>query len=262
VEIPVPGEGAQVDDHTVTGRVLAVLDAVAAHDGPMSLAELTRAVAIPKPTVRRIATDLCSRRMLQRCADGGYLLGAHMLELGMRAASQLGLRQAATPYLQELLARTGEIAWIGALSGTSVTLVDSAYGANRAADVRRRSWPMDMYSPAFQATAGGRVLLASEPELVESLRVRPIPALTPHTTTSWSRLTTTLEAVRDTGVATEHQECALGFSCVATGLHDPNGHLIGILGVTGHTTNLSVQRLTRPLLNAARDITRTLTETG
>lgn len=248
-----------MDDHTVIGRVLALLDAVAAHEGPMSLAELTRAVAIPKPTVRRIAADLCSRQMLQRCIDGGYLLGPHMVELGMRAASQLGLRQAATPYLQDLLARTGEIAWIGALSGTTVTLVDSAYSANRADDVRRRSWPMDMYSPAFQATAGGRVLLANEPDLVERLRARPLRALTPHTTTSWARLRTTLEAVRDTGIATEHQECALGFSCVATGLHDQNGNLVGILGVTGHTTNLSIQRLIRPLRTAASDITRTLT---
>ncbi|HEX6356653.1 helix-turn-helix domain-containing protein [Actinophytocola sp.] len=94
-----------MDDHTVTGRILAVLDAVADHDGPISLAELTRAVAVPKPTVRRIAADLCARRMLRRCADdGGYLLGPRVLELGMRAAAQLDLRQAATPYLQDLFA--------------------------------------------------------------------------------------------------------------------------------------------------------------
>jgi DNA-binding IclR family transcriptional regulator len=86
-----------MDDHTVTGRVLAVLETVAAHDRPMSPAELTRAVAIPRPTVRRIATDLCGRRMLRQGVDGGYLLGP-----GMRAASQSGLRQAATPNMQDL----------------------------------------------------------------------------------------------------------------------------------------------------------------
>ncbi|HEX6356652.1 MAG TPA: IclR family transcriptional regulator C-terminal domain-containing protein [Actinophytocola sp.] len=139
--------------------------------------------------------------------------------------------------------------------------MDSAYGANRAADVRRRGWPMDRYSPAFQATAGGRVLLANEPGLLERLRARPVRALTRHTTTSWTRLTATLESVRDTGIATEHQECTLGFSCMATGLRDQNSNLIGILGVTGHTITLSSQRLVQPLRNAARDITRTLTDT-
>lgn len=262
VEILLPGEEERVDDRTVTGRVLAVLDAVAAHDGPMSLAELTRVVAVPKPTVRRIASDLCSRRMLQRCDDGGYLLGSRVLELGIRAESQLGLRQAATPYVQELLARTGEIAWITALSGTAITHVDSAYGANRVADIRRRSWPMDVDSPAFQATAIGRLLLASEPELVNRPRARPLRGLTPHTTTSWHRLTDVFQAIRDTGIAFEHEECALGYSCVAIGLYDQNGNLVGILGVTGHTTKLPIQRLIQPLRAAARDITSTLTETG
>ncbi|MEV6984738.1 helix-turn-helix domain-containing protein [Sphaerisporangium sp. NPDC051017] len=74
-----------MDDRTVTGRAAAILDAVAAGD-PMTLAELTRAVGIPKPTVRRIAADLMSRRLLARCADGRYRLGVHLLELGVRAA--------------------------------------------------------------------------------------------------------------------------------------------------------------------------------
>ena len=247
-----------MDDHTVTGRVLAVLDAVAAHGGEMSLAELTRAVDIPKPTVRRIAMDLCERRILRRCADGGYVLGAHILELGMRAAARLDLRHTATPYVQDLLARSGEIAWIGALSGSTVTLVDSAFGANRAEDVRRGRWPTDLYSPALHATASGRVLLADKPDLLDRLRSRPLRASTPHTSTSWPRVSASLAAVRDTGIAIEREEYVLGYSCVATGLRSPDGELIGILGVTGHTASLSTRRLIQPLLIAARDITRIL----
>lgn len=251
-----------MDDRTVTGRVLAVLDAVAAHGGPMSLAELTRVVGVPKPTVRRIASDLCSRRMLQRCDDGGYLLGSRVLELGMRAASQLGLRQAATPHVQELFARTGEIAWITVFSGTAVTLVDTAYGANRAADVHRGGWPSDVGRPAFQATATGRLQLANDPELVDRLRMRPLRALTPYTTTSWRRLTDMFHSIRDTGIAVEHEECGLGYSCVAVGLHDQNGKLAGVLGVTGHTTKLPIRRLVPPLRAAASHITSALAETG
>jgi DNA-binding IclR family transcriptional regulator len=49
-----------------------VLDAVAAHSQPVTLAELVRRTGIPKSTVRRIATDLVAQRMLERCDDGRY----------------------------------------------------------------------------------------------------------------------------------------------------------------------------------------------
>ncbi|MEV6714473.1 hypothetical protein AB0M48_20830 [Lentzea sp. NPDC051208] len=56
----------------------------------------------------------------------------------------------------------------------------------------------------------------------------------------------------------EHEQNRLGFSCTAVGLRDGAGTLVGVLGVTGRTANLSVQRLARPLRTAAEDITRTL----
>ncbi|QXJ20583.1 helix-turn-helix domain-containing protein [Actinomadura graeca] len=245
-----------MDDHTVAGRVVAVLDAVALHRDPVTLAELTREVGIPKPTVRRIAADLVARRMLQRCPDGRYRLGAHLLHLGTRAAVQHGLLQAATPYVQDLFARSGEIVWVCTANDTAVTFMASAFGANRAPDVRRSTWPRDLGSAALQSSALGRVLLAERPGLLETLRGRPPAPQTPHAVTSWPRFLAGIKAVRDTAVAVEHQQCALGFSCVATALRGPDGSLIGCIGITGHTGSLPAERLGRPLLAAARDIGR------
>jgi DNA-binding IclR family transcriptional regulator len=247
-----------MDDHTVAGRILAVLDAVTAFGRPVTLAEITRGTKIPKPTVRRIAADLVMRRMLRRCADGRFILGSRLVELGMHAAAQHGLREAATPYVQELFARTGEIVWVCVLADADVTLVYSAFGANRADEVRRKGWPFGLNNLAFQATAAGRIVLADRPDLVERRRSRPLPAITPHTTISWPRLTATLDAVRDSGIAIEHQQCLSGYSCVATGLRAPTGSLIGIIGVTGRASTLPVRGLIRPLLNAARDVTHKL----
>ncbi|WP_433467394.1 IclR family transcriptional regulator [Spirillospora sp. CA-128828] len=245
-----------MDDRTVTGRVVAVLDAVAAHGRPVTLAELTREVGIPKPTVRRIAADLVARRMLQRRADGRYLLGPHLLDLGTRAAVQHGLLQAATPHVQDLFARTGEIVWVCQVGDSGVSLMTTAFGVNRASDMRHASWPDDVRSAAFQASALGHVLLADRPGLLDGLRGRPPAPRTPHTTTSWPRFLAELQAVRDTAIAVEHQQSLLGFSCVATGLRRPDGSLIGCIGVTGRTGNLPTRRLTRPLLAAADDIGR------
>jgi DNA-binding IclR family transcriptional regulator len=248
-----------MDDRTVTGRVVAVLDAVAAHSQPVTLAELTRSTGVPKPTVRRIAADLVSRRMLERCDDGRYRLGSRLLGLGLHAMAQQGLLQAVTPHVQDLFARTREVVWVVAVTGSGIALLDSAFGANRAHTMRPGSWPpIDSCAAGFHASALGRVVLADQPELVERLRSRPLRALTPYTTTSWPQLTTELDAVRDTAVATEHQQTGIGYSCVATGIRGSDGSLIGVIGVAGRTGNVQTHRLARPLLTAARDTARAL----
>ncbi|MES9605364.1 helix-turn-helix domain-containing protein [Actinomadura sp. NPDC000929] len=241
-----------MDDRTVTGRVVAVLDAVAARGGPMTLADLTREVGVPKPTVRRIAADLVARRMLRRDPDGRYRLGPRLLDLGRRAALQEGLLHAATPHVQDLFARTGEIVWVCEISEGSITFMTIAYGANRAPDVRRGEWSNDPRSAALQASALGRVVLAERPDLLEGLRGRPPAPQTPRGTTSWPRFLDEVNAVRDTAIAVEHEQCQLGFSCVATGVRGPDGALVGCLGVTGRTGSLPTGRMAR-LLPAASD---------
>lgn len=244
-----------MDDHTVTGRVLAILDAVSSHQVPVPLAELTRRTGIPKPTVRRIAEDLTARGVLERDTDG-YRLGGRIVDLGARAAVQHGLRYAAIPYVQDLFARTGEIAWICALVGDSIALVDHAFGRNRAEELRRGSWPLDHHNAVFASTAAGRVMLAERPDLVDELNARPIAPLTPYTVTPWPMLRAALGVVRDTGVAVEHDQCRIGFSCLAAGIRGTDGSLLGIIGLTGRSGRLPTARLTPALLAASSDIAR------
>jgi len=244
-----------VDDRTVTGRVVALLDAVAALGENATLAALTRATGIPKPTVRRIAADLVIRRLLERSGDG-YRLGRHLLSLGLRAAEQHGLRDAATPYIQDIFARTREVAWISAMSDTSFILVDSAFGSNRAEDLRRRRWPSAVRSDLFLASAAGRIVLGDHPELLERERERPLARLTWRTPATWNQLSEALRKVEDQNVSVEQDESVLGYSCVATGLRDPGGKLIAMIGVTGRTGGFDPTRLQRPLLAAADDISR------
>lgn len=245
------------DDHTVTGRVVAVLDAAAGLGDGATLAALTRATGIPKPTVRRIATDLVARNLLERI-DAGYRLGRHLLSLGLRAAEQQGLRDAAVPYVQDIFARTREVAWISALSDNEFVLVDSAFGSNRADDLRRRRWPSAVHSALFLASAAGRIVLADRPDLADRLRHQPLPALTHRTPTTWPRLSAVLTAVRDTNVSVEYEESVPGYCCIAAGLRGPDDTLIGMIGVTGRTGGFDPGRLQRPLLAAADDIRRTL----
>ena len=248
-----------MDDHTVTGRVVAVLDAVAALDDAATLAALTRRTGIPKPTVRRIASDLVTRGLLVRHADR-YQLGPRLLEFTSHAARQQGIRHAAIPHVQDLFARTGEIVWVSAFTDTSNALLHSAFGTNRAADMQR-PWPNAIRSPGFLTTAAGRILLTDRPELAEHLHTRSLPRLTPYTLTHPAKIATAIKTARDTGIAIEHEESLLGYSCIAAGVRGPDQRVIGVIGVLGRVGNFTAERLTRPLLAAAADVEHTLRQT-
>ncbi|MER7008077.1 helix-turn-helix domain-containing protein [Dactylosporangium sp. NPDC000555] len=173
-----------MDDGTVTGRVLTVLDAVADLNDGATLATLTRRTGIPKPTVRRIAADLVNRGVLQR--EGSvYSLGPRLLEFGQRAAPEL--RLLAQPHLYDLFHRTREVVWVSTFTESSNVLVASAFGHDRAADMRR-PWPSTLRSFRFLNSAAGLVLLAERPELAEEFRARPLPRLTPYSLTTWAGL--------------------------------------------------------------------------
>lgn len=242
-----------MDDHTVTGRVVAILDVVADAGAPVTLADLTRATGIPKPTVRRIAADLVARRMLER-DEYGYRLGPHMLLLGTRAAEQQGLAALATPHVHDLLARTHEIAWVGTVADRGVTLLNCAFGTNRAQLGRAFTRGFPLTHPALPATAMGRLLFAERPELTERFRGRPLPRMTRYTLATWPQLDAAIVAVRDTGLAVEQEQGALGYSCVAAPLRGADGSLIGMIGVTGRTPRLPLPRVATALRTAAADI--------
>jgi DNA-binding IclR family transcriptional regulator len=247
-----------MDDHTVTGRVMAVLDAVAQCSGSATLAWLTRRTGIPKPTVRRIAADLATRGMLERDVEG-YRLGPHVLQLGAEAERQRGVGRAAAPFVHDLFARTGEIAWMAAFTDTSNTLVESAFGRHRIDDMRR-PWPAVIRSSYFLTTSAGRIVLAHRPKLVDDLRSRTIPRLTRYTVTNWGQIANAVELVQETGIAIEHEQTTLGYSCIAAGIYDRHGDLVGAIGVSGRTGSFVAERLRKPVCSAANQL-RTLDAT-
>lgn len=244
----------RMDDHTVAGRVVVILDAVARLGGGTSLAALTRATGLPKPTVRRIAADLVARGLLQRCEDG-YRLGPHLLQLGVHAAEQQGLRGAVTPHIQDLFARTGEIVWASAFTDTTNAIVSHAFGSHRAADMRR-PWPTAIRNAGFLASAVGKIVLADRPDLAAEVRSHPLPRLTRYTPTNWAQVSRTIEGVRDGGVAIEHEQTMLGYSCIAARVLGRDGNAVGAIGIIGRTGSFVAERLTRPVLDAASAISR------
>jgi DNA-binding IclR family transcriptional regulator len=225
-----------MDDHTVAGRVAAILDAVSARQDATSLAKLAAETGLPKPTVRRIANQLVTLCILRRDPKG-YCLGLRLIELGATATSQLGMAELASPFVHELHERTRQIAWVGTVGPNGLVCLDMAFSRKHAPTVAK--FPSRMQLGTTAATAAGHLMLASQPAFLEQVLRAGGPArLTPYTVTNRRTLLSRLERTADTGTAHESEETSLGWWCSATLVATPTANYV--LGLTGRTCGISV----------------------
>lgn len=171
-----------MDDHTVIGRVTAILEVVAAGLGSCSLARLAAETGIPKPTVRRLANHLVAERVLSR-DPRGYRLGVRLVELGNAATTQLGTAEAAAPFVHELHERTRQIAWVAAFDGEGLVILDTAYPPEHASLIAATWRPRVVLGPAA-VTAAGHLLLSLRPSEADQVLRGGLARLTPHTVTN------------------------------------------------------------------------------
>jgi IclR helix-turn-helix domain len=149
----------------VAGKLFRIVDCIAAVDeDSLSLATLTKETGLPKATLYRLLSDLVALGVLDH-THSGYSLGGKLFELGGSVPEYRRLRDAATPYLQELSAATGEAAHLGALRNREVLYLEripgrmhvqlpTSAGARHPLHRTRQDAPR-----ASPGTVGGHVLL-------------------------------------------------------------------------------------------------------
>lgn len=100
----------------VLDRAMAILDAFAENGGDFALAEVAGAVHLNKSTVHRLLTSMRGAGYVEQNAQTArYCLGSKLIQLGTAALANLDLCQMARPFLQRLVAETGETAHLGVL---------------------------------------------------------------------------------------------------------------------------------------------------
>ena len=102
----------------VVGRVSALLRAVGdtEPDGA-STATLARATGLARPTAHRLLTGLAGAGLVDRDADGRWLLGPELYLLGTAAAARYDVTALARPVVRRLSLATGESAFLSVRRG-------------------------------------------------------------------------------------------------------------------------------------------------
>jgi DNA-binding IclR family transcriptional regulator len=242
-----------LDPRSVLAKVMAVLHAFHADDRAVSLAELVRRTQLPKATLHRVCSDLVTARLLDRASDG-YRLGGHLFELGMRASVERGLVDVATPFMEDLYELTHETVHLGVREAFDVMYVAKIGGHRQAPAPSRVGGRLPLH-----CTAIGKILLAHAPAgLVDDYLAQPLQRRTPRTVVGAGLLRQQLEQVRDTGLAFEFEESAVGIVCVAAPVLDIEHGVAAAVSVTGPVTRFDPRRQVNPVRAAAAGIQTTL----
>jgi DNA-binding IclR family transcriptional regulator len=244
---------------SVVSRTLAVLYAFDERHRHLTLTELARRAGLPVPTTHRIARLLVDGGALVRRSSGEYVVGHRMWDLGLLAPLQTGLRQSASPFLNDIHAATLATVHLAVRDGTQVLYVDRVSGRASVPVVSGVGSRLPLH-----ATGVGKVLLAHAPAMVREKVLAHLPRLTPYTIVQPGRLREQLARVRRDGHATTVEEMTLGACSIAVpvvrvaadGGREPD--VVAAIGVVVPTLKRDRLRLVASLQVAAQGIGRTL----
>jgi DNA-binding IclR family transcriptional regulator len=242
-------------------RVIHILEALCASPQPVSLAELSRALHAPKSSMAALLRGLALADFVV-VADGSYRLGPGAFGLGsalLEARRRVQSSDLVRDGMRRLVERSGETVLFavrdaGGASMTYVEVIESRNAVRFAVSVGDRR-------PLY-CTAGGRVLLAADPDQALRAylkRVKP-ERFTSRTEIDKRRLAGVIAAVRESGVAQTLDQAAEGVLGTASAIRDASGSVLGALVVAAPSSRSQdrVERLARLVREQAAAISRSL----
>ena len=137
-------------------RVFRILELVIDANRPLTAAEISDAVGLPRPTTHRLCKMLLKERFLQYEIDGKRMFGGpRLLDFGGRILSGSHLDLERRAILESLAEEVGETCNISIPEGTRMIYAERV----------ESSWPLRMQLPAGTAvplhcTASGKLYLA------------------------------------------------------------------------------------------------------
>ncbi|AEF55403.1 IclR family transcriptional regulator [Marinomonas posidonica] len=207
-------------------RVLEIIEAISKSEHPLSAADLSELLNIPKPSVHRLLQQLEAEGFLQTNMRG-LLVPAdrlHDIALGIIYSSRFKAQRQAI--LQHLAEKIGETCGLSIPSGTDMIYYDRA----------QTNWPLQIHLPVgihtpICCTASGKLYLSS---LSKERRQRilgaiPMKQYTRNTKTNPDCLEHELLYIQKTNVGTDNEEFIDGMAAVSVPVVDSHGRLIACL---------------------------------
>lgn len=210
------------------GKFMRVLQAVADAPGTATIAGLTRATTLPRPTVHRIAAALVAEGLLTD-EEGGLRLGPRLVSLAFQSWDGSLLRQAARDPLARLRDDLDETVHLAVPDHGEMVYIDKLESHRTVRMASRIGTRV-----ALHTSAVGKAWLATlpEPELDALLGRLALPARTPHSLTDRGALRRAIAETRMRGHSLDLQENELDICCYGMALHGARSRVLGCISVS------------------------------
>lgn len=221
----------------VLGKITDILDSFTLESPSLSLAEIRSRTGLPTSTTQRLVTNLVAQGFLDR-DDDRFRIGLKMAYWSAPAVRGIKAIDLLAPLLRELRQATGESA--------TLFRADDDYRVCIAVDETRHELKQDVHvgkvAPLTVGSAG-RVLLAWNDDLRESILARPIPDLAASTITDPAELRGVLDQTRRDGFAITRNERIDGLVGLAAPVFEPSGRVRMAMGVSGPAARIKPHML-------------------
>jgi IclR family transcriptional regulator, KDG regulon repressor len=245
----------------VLHKMLDILETIHEGRSGLALADLARALSLPKPTAYRIVATLESRGYLARNQAGHYQMSRKFFSLRQDESEEEGLLRAARPVMDRLVASCRETVNLGILDGGEVVVistVESPQSIRMSSKAGNRRY--------LHSTALGKTLLSglTEKEVQRLVRIQGLPRLTPRTIVSRQELMLELERVRKQGYALDNEENEADGRCLGAPILGAGGRIAAALSISAPVFRMDMGRirvLAGELTGACSSVARALTAT-
>lgn len=239
-------------------RAMEVFEFLSRTSG-LSLSALAEETGQSPATVYRILVTLEGRGLVDFDARGQlWHIGPRAFVIGARFLRRTSLVDRARPIMRRLMEDSGETANLGVETEGAVLFL----GQVETSATIRAFFPPGTLSE-LHASGIGKALLAhmEDRRLARVLGGGSLQAFTGRTITDAGALRDDLSRIRARGYAVDNEEKTDGMRCIAAPVFDMTGEAVAGLSVSGPTSRLGldeIERLSRPVMDAARELTRAI----
>ncbi len=226
-------------------KALRLLSHVAASHEPVTLAELTRALRLPKPTSYRLAQALEQGGYLQKDPlTKRYVVGTHFEDVALSAMRNGASNGTRRLMLNELADRIGARINVAVVKSGKLLLVEWVESTSPL----RVDLKPETHIPVHCSASGKLLVAFGPPRLQEALvRSAPFQILTKRTITSARAMTRELAAIRRCGFAEDNEEFLPGVNCLAVPVRNAAGDVVAGLAAMAPNISMPLARLRKHL---------------
>jgi IclR family transcriptional regulator, acetate operon repressor len=253
---PRPAKARRADGDLVQSlnRAIVILEILS--EGGCRLKDVSARANLPPSTTHRLLTTLEQKRLVRFDREENlWDIGSNCFAIGAGFLRRKHFMSIAVPRIESLAMQTGATVSLGVLESGCILLVKQAKRMQMTPAVPPGS------SLPVHATAMGKVLLASSPDLRQSASFGfgNLARLTDRTICDPSVLAKELHTVRAGGIAIDNEESMTGRRCIAAPIHNELGDCVAAVSVTDTSSQLTdeaVLQLSAQISAAAAEITR------